>query len=76
MPSAMKTGDASRTSASSLAASASQIASSEPSTATAPIVGVWRGEHDCEGIAEALTDAGFDEAAIIENVVGNGLFRA
>jgi len=66
-------GDASSSSASSLAASASEAASPEPSTATAPIVGVWRGEHECEGIAAALTDAGFDEAVIIEAVVGNGL---
>jgi hypothetical protein len=66
-------GDASRSSAASVAALASEAASAEPSTATAPIVGVWSGEHDCEGIAGALTDAGFDEAVIIENVVGNGL---
>ena len=63
-------GDAS---SASVAASASEAASAEPSIATAPIVGVWRGEHDCAGIAEAFSDAGFDEAAIIEAVVGNGL---
>ena len=40
---------------------------------TPALVGLWRGEHDCEGIAEALADAGFDEPVIIENVVGNGL---
>ena len=67
------TGDASRPSATSVVTSASEAASAEPSTATAPIVGVWRGEHDCEGIAGAFTDAGFDEAVIIETVVGNGL---
>ena len=34
---------------------------------------MWRGEHDCEGISNALAAAGFDEAVIIENIVGNGL---
>jgi hypothetical protein len=34
---------------------------------------VWQGVHDCEGIAEALGAAGFDEAVIVENIVGNGL---
>lgn len=44
-----------------------------PSEETAAIVGVWRGEHECEGIANALAEAGFDESVIIENIVGNGL---
>jgi hypothetical protein len=55
------------------AASPSETASAEPSTANAAIVGVWRGEHQCEGIADALAEAGFDESVIIENIVGNGL---
>jgi len=58
---------------SSVAVFPSVVASAEPSAVSSAIVGVWRGEHDCEGIAGALTDAGFDEAVIIENVVGNGL---
>ena len=37
------------------------------------IVGVWRGEHECVGIADALAEAGFDESAIVETIVGNGL---
>ena len=45
----------------------------EASTTTAAIVGLWQGVHDCEGIAEALGAAGFDEAVIVENIVGNGL---
>jgi len=59
--------------ASSAAASPSPTTSAEPSTADAAIVGVWRGEHECEGIADALAEAGFDESVIIENIVGNGL---
>lgn len=51
----------------------SQATSAEPSVAIAAIVGVWRGEHECEGISSALAEAGFDEAVIIEAVVGNGL---
>jgi hypothetical protein len=47
--------------------------SAEPSMTDAPIVGVWRGEHECEGIANALAEAGFDESVIIETIVGNGL---
>jgi hypothetical protein len=41
--------------------------------ATQPIVGVWVGQHECEGIRDALTDAGFDTAAVLENIAGNGL---
>jgi hypothetical protein len=66
-------GDAGSSSAASVAASASEAVSAEPSAAAAPIVGMWRGEHDCEGIAGALTAAGFDETVIIEAVVGEGL---
>jgi hypothetical protein len=46
---------------------------SEPAGTSAAIVGVWQGVHECEGIAEALGAAGFDEAVILENIVGNGL---
>jgi hypothetical protein len=46
---------------------------SEPSGTTAAIVGIWQGVHECDGMAEALADAGFDEAVIVENIVGNGL---
>lgn len=66
-------GDASRSSATSVTASASEAATAEPSTANAAFIGVWRGEHECEGIVGALSEAGFDEAAIIETVIGNGL---
>jgi hypothetical protein len=55
---------------------AADEASAEPSATTSPIVGVWRGEHQCEGIAEALADAGFSESVIIETVVGNELIPA
>ena len=37
---------------------------------------VWRGEHDCDGIAEALANAGFSDSVIIETVVGNELVSA
>jgi hypothetical protein len=59
--------------ASSATALPSEATSAEPSTADAAIVGVWRGEHECEGIANALAEAGFDESAIIEAIVDNGL---
>ena len=42
----------------------------------AAIVGVWRGEHECAGIASALADAGFDDEVVIENLVGNGLVQS
>lgn len=42
----------------------------------AAIVGVWRGEHECAGIASALADAGFDDAVVIETLVGNGLVQS
>jgi hypothetical protein len=54
-------------------APSSPVAVSVVPSESASIVGLWRGEHTCEGIAEALGDAGFDEAVIIEAVVGNGL---
>jgi hypothetical protein len=54
----------------------SDEASVEPSAIASAIVGVWRGEHDCDGIAEALTNAGFSESVIIETVVGNELVPA
>ncbi|HEX7196763.1 MAG TPA: hypothetical protein VF364_08015 [Candidatus Limnocylindria bacterium] len=44
-----------------------------PSDTSAAIVGVWEGEHECEGIADALAEAGFEETVVIENIVGNGL---
>jgi hypothetical protein len=55
---------------------ASGEASVEPSAIPSAIVGVWRGEHDCDGIAESLTNAGFSESVIIETVVGNELVPA
>ena len=67
------TGSTASPAASTAPASPSEVASAEPSTVDAAIVGVWRGEHECEGIADALAEAGFDESVIIENVVGNGL---
>ena len=59
--------------AASTAAASPDVTSTEASEDTAAIVGVWRGEHECEGIADALTEAGFDESVVIENIVGNGL---
>jgi hypothetical protein len=53
--------------------SASIAGSTDVSGGSAAIVGVWRGVHECEGIAEALATAGFDEAVIVETIVGNGL---
>ena len=47
--------------------------SAEPSMSNAAIVGIWRGEHECAGIADALAEAGFDESVIVETIVGNGL---
>jgi hypothetical protein len=44
--------------------------------ADSEIVGVWQGEHECLGIAEALTQAGFDEQVVVENLVGNGVLLA
>ena len=61
------------TSASSTAAAASEVASLEASEEPPAIVGVWRGEHQCDGMVEALTAAGFDESVAVENVIGNGL---
>jgi hypothetical protein len=57
----------------SAAASPSAEASVVPSEAASAIVGVWQGVHDCDGIADALTEAGFNETVVIENIVGNGL---
>src|SRR5688572_19103877 len=57
-------------------ATAAATPSATAAATPAAIVGVWRGEHQCEGIAQALQDAGFDETVIIENIVGNGLLRA
>ena len=37
---------------------------------------MWQGVHDCEGIAEALADAGFSAAVIVETIVGNGLLSS
>jgi hypothetical protein len=60
----------------------SALATNEPSSseaaasseaATAEIVGEWRGQHECEGIAEALGEAGFDATVVLANVAGNGL---
>ena len=53
--------------------SSSVAGSTEASGTRAAIVGVWQGVHECEGIAEALASAGFDEAVLVENIVGNGL---
>jgi hypothetical protein len=36
-------------------------------------VGEWAGIHDCEWIVDALRSAGFEEAFVLENVVGNAL---
>jgi hypothetical protein len=58
---------------SSTAAARSVAASVVPSEPASAIVGVWQGTHDCEGIAKALTEAGFHETAVIEDIVGNGL---
>jgi hypothetical protein len=44
-----------------------------PSQITAAIVGEWRGEHECQGIADALSQAGFGESVIIGTIVDNGL---
>lgn len=46
---------------------------SQPTTLGHAIVGVWQGEHDCQGIADTMTAAGFDTSVILENIVGNGL---
>ena len=54
-------------------AGSSVEASVGASTTGAAIVGVWKGVHDCQGMARALGAAGFDETVIVENIVGNGL---
>jgi pimeloyl-ACP methyl ester carboxylesterase len=46
---------------------------SAPTSIDSPIVGEWIGTHDCERIVEALGAAGFDEATILEVVVGERL---
>lgn len=48
-------------------------ASPGPIAIASPIVGVWVGRHECQGIADALAAAGFDLSVILENIVGNGL---
>ena len=55
------------------AGSPSAAGSVEASGTSEAIVGMWQGIHECEGIAEALADGGFDEAVIAETIVGNGL---
>lgn len=55
------------------AESASTQPSPSASAATSELVGHWIGVHDCELIVEALREAGFDEAVVLENVVGNAL---
>ena len=37
------------------------------------IVGSWRGQHTCEGIIDALQEAGFEPAVALQNVIDNGL---
>jgi hypothetical protein len=64
---------ATASSVSPAASTAAASPSAEPSVAVTAIAGVWRGAHDCEGISDALAEAGFNEAVIIENIVGNGL---
>jgi hypothetical protein len=57
-------------------ASPSAPATSTPlaSEAAAPeLVGEWVGIHDCQRIVDALREAGFDEAVVLENVLGNML---
>lgn len=56
--------------ASEAAPSTSAIASE---AALSPLVGEWVGIHDCDRIVEALRTAGFDEAVVLEAVLGNGL---
>ena len=46
---------------------------SVPAAEAHAIVGEWRGVHDCQGITEALTDAGFDTSVVLDNIAGNGL---
>ena len=50
----------------------SEVAASSDAP-TADIVGEWRGQHECTGIAEALEAAGFDASVVLENIAGNGL---
>lgn len=54
-------------------AAPSAAGSVAPSDTSAGIVGKWQGEHECDGIAAALAEAGFDETVVVENLVGNGL---
>ncbi len=66
--------DESSASPSTTAASAAgEPSASAAAGATSEIVGEWVGIHDCERIVEALRDAGFEEAFVLENVVGNAL---
>ena len=46
------------------------IASRSTST---DIVGTWRGQHTCEGIIDAMQEAGFGLPVALESVVDNGL---
>ena len=60
----------------SCASAPSDSGSAAPSASqstSADIVGTWRGQHTCEGIVNALQDAGFGVAVAIESVVDNGL---
>ena len=54
------------------AATAEPSASAQGET-TSELVGEWIGIHDCARIVEALRAAGFEEAFVLENVVGNAL---
>jgi len=57
----------------SMAPALTQPSASAPRAATSGLVGEWAGIHECDWIVEALRSAGFDEAVVLENVVGNAL---
>ena len=60
----------------SCASAPSDTGSAAPSASqstSADIIGTWRAQHTCDGIVNAMQDAGFGLAVAIESVVDNGL---
>ena len=57
----------------STAAMSTQPGASAHGGTSSELVGEWTGMHDCDRIVQAFRAAGFEEAIVLENVVGNAL---
>ena len=58
------------------AATSTQPSASAQGAGSNELVGEWIGVHDCDRIVKAFRAAGFEEAVVLENVVGNALVPA